>query len=585
MTDFIFSSISEPLGLLTKNLQSIYNNVSPKVYEYHGIWGSLAVSENIFKSFQPLETEKHIFVVINGPILRFQDNHFLSSSDPVAGTKSIYKRWITGKIKWEEDLSGPFAILIIEKNSADITWITDLMSFIPVFANFQNNQILLSTHVDMLARTCKSPQLDLTAIAEFVTSNVITYPYTFYKEIIQLDPATEFSFTATDKKLRKKTYWVPIEGCLYSHVNEAAEDLKNSLSRYVNFLTESVNTIAMFLSGGEDSRSILSLMPSDRETHCFILLESMNREGRIAASTVRKFNAKFNYIKRHKTRYLDIFKECSDLVGSGVQYIHAHTYGYHSSHSFNKYDAFLGGFAADRLLKGLYVPKIKPKKLPFVPEIKKFRHSYALEPLPFFINSSLASQIRERRSLHYRTLSTFRTNESLNEWFRIWPSSMAIASSYIHANRRLFRTYEPFLDNKVVHTAAKVPQKWKLNRKLFQKAMALSLKPSKFILHSSRGSLPYYPWYLNIFISPIVRNIWILRSKIFHDSQFQGSWQDWDYLLKSRQWHALMEYGASLSPLADGLFYTSASDLLKSDRMTTLQKLNLVQAMYHISVI
>lgn len=107
-------------GFLTENIKSIYHEDHPKVQEFHGKWGSLAVSENLYYGFQPYETSEHICVVIGGPLLYFSDVSFISDkSDRNSGTKAIYKRWLTGEMKWDDDLSGPFAICIINKNNAD----------------------------------------------------------------------------------------------------------------------------------------------------------------------------------------------------------------------------------------------------------------------------------------------------------------------------------------------------------------------------------------------------------------------------------------------------------------------------------
>jgi len=60
----------------------------------------------------------------------------------------------------------------------------------------------------------------------------------------------------------------------------------------------------------------------------------------------------------------------------------------------------------------------------------------------------------------------------------------------IYVNRRLF-SYEPFLGNGVVRISSAVPVGWKLNRKLFNRAMRPFLKQSRFIVHGD-GWFPYY---------------------------------------------------------------------------------------------
>lgn len=140
MSDFIYSKKNVENGKLTKEIQKIYHDDKPLVKEFHGGWGSLAVSQSLYNGFQPYETKDHLFVVIGGPVLYFQDNTFLKEIYGDIGSIAIYNRWVQGEIKWDEDLSGPFAILIVDKESYEVQVITDLMSFIPIFI-YQNPKI------------------------------------------------------------------------------------------------------------------------------------------------------------------------------------------------------------------------------------------------------------------------------------------------------------------------------------------------------------------------------------------------------------------------------------------------------------
>ena len=49
------------------------------------------------------------------------------------GTEAIYRRWLSGEIEWDQDLSERFSVLIVDKKAAHITYVTDLMMFIPVY--------------------------------------------------------------------------------------------------------------------------------------------------------------------------------------------------------------------------------------------------------------------------------------------------------------------------------------------------------------------------------------------------------------------------------------------------------------------
>src|SRR5690606_31578650 len=126
------------------------------------------------------------------------------------------------------------------------------------------------------------------------------------------------------------------------------------LYRYVKSITNEVNDIAQFISVGEDSRVLTGLLQLNSRD-AFIFLDKMNREGKLAEKAAHAYEANFKMATRTKTHYLKILPHCSDLVGSGSQYHHAHTYGFHKSCKLNKYSAVFGGLLSDALLKGSHI--------------------------------------------------------------------------------------------------------------------------------------------------------------------------------------------------------------------------------------
>jgi hypothetical protein len=117
MSDFIYSSVSVPCGRCSDYIKAIYHSNAPAVKEFHGEWGSLAVSENIYNPFQPYETDSWIAVVIGGPILCYRDNKFLAKPPCRDGTRSVLERFLAGEMNWSDDLSGPFVVLFIDNST------------------------------------------------------------------------------------------------------------------------------------------------------------------------------------------------------------------------------------------------------------------------------------------------------------------------------------------------------------------------------------------------------------------------------------------------------------------------------------
>ena len=588
MSDFIYSSVAKPEALLSGHIQSIYQNNPPEVFEYHGNWGSLAVSRSLYNGFQPLETESHIFVVIGGPVLCFTDNLFLTGDNPTRGAQAIYDRWVSGKIQWDEDLSGPFAVLIVDKKSLKITCITDLMMFIPVYQYIHDGTVMLGTHVDALAKAAgQENELDSVSLVDFVLNDVVTYPHTAYTRIFQSHPAATQIFEPADQGFRKTdpvSYWLPEEVNPYSDINQAASVLRDGLQDYVARVTAGMTTVAQFISGGEDSRTLAGLLPKKLKRDAFIFLDSMNREGEVAKQVAEAYEANFCPEFRKKTHYLDILPEATDLIGSGQQYIHAHSLGFHKKCKLNQYNAVFGGFLSDTLLKGHHIKKNKiSAKFPFLSEIKSRKYS----PIEARMKSGKNifnpyQSVIERQKKHLSNVIKLRA-KSAAEWFNLWPISKHNDIPNIYINRRLFRSYEVFTCKQVVKVSASVPTSWKLNRRLFNKMARPFLRPSRWIFHAD-GRLPYFPWWVNC---PVQFVVWFtrqIRTRTGMIKGNQGPWGDWVWISGCEKWREMVaEYSKGFPKIANSMKGDDIEKIFESKELNVIQKVNLLQVLYKLS--
>lgn len=585
MSDFIYSKKSIKPNILTQAIQKIYFNNPPKVQEYHGEWGSLAISENIYKGFQPLETKEHIVVVIGGPLLTFDENRFIGEK-PLSntGTELLYHRWLNNDVKWEEDLTGPFVVLILNKQTGDIFCVTDLMSYIPVFEFQSEDNIMLGTHVDALAEVSRQKgNIDLVSCVDFILSGIVTFPYTLYQNIRQINPGSQHRIMSNTTKLISEYYWLPKEEYKYNSIKEASKKLQSAIENYVETILINTNNIAQFISGGEDSRVLTALLAKAPGHNAFIFLDQMNREGKVAKKAAEAYGANFQLFLRNKLHYLDILPACSKLVGSGSEYIHGHTFGFHEKCNLNGYDAVFGGLFSDALLKGSRIRKIRgSKRFPFIPHIKsKYSPDQRIKNNAF--KDEVLNEVVKRRREHLNFIKKIRP-ESAEEWFELWPSSMNLNFPNNHANRRLFRSYEPFMDSSVVKISASVPQNWKMNRKLFLSFAKPYLKQTKWLFHSE-GRLPYFPWYINSFVQFFFWLYQKVGEKIGLIKGNQGPWADWSSLMDSPEWkEKVLEYGENIEPIADIITEDNITDLYNNKDLNYLQKINLIQLLFTIKV-
>lgn len=584
MSDFIYSAAGIPEEDLGAEIRACYREDPPKIHSFQGSWGTLAVSQNLYQGFEPVETDKYLLVVLGGPQLQFTYNDFLSGKDATAGTRKLLERWQDGLLNWQSNLSGPFCVVLIDKASQEVSCVTDLLSFIPVYQTQREGAVLLSSHLDALARvSLRRDQPDLVSQADFILHKVVTYPYTSYEGISQLSPGSVHRLKGKGGAVNSKTYWLPREQEMLEDIEAAAAHFRKSVERYIIALTQGMKRVAQFISGGEDSRALAGMLPKEMQRDGFVFLDGMNREGQLARRAAEAYGVRFQMGTRKETHYLDLLPGASDLVGRGSLYLGLHSYGFHKSCGLRDYPAVFGGLYADALFKGSRIKKERwSSRYRFLRQRKDMDYSVSAPIKQQVFRAEIVEQVQERRRQHLERIQEFR-GESAEEWFQLWPASMNLNIPNLHGNRRLFRSYEPFLCHELVQLSARMPQAWKLNRRFFTKAVRPYLKPTKWLLHGD-GRLPYFSWKINSMLSLKTFLVRKIRRRLGFNNQNDEPWADWNALLNSEAWQEKLEkYSPGFEALRPILREQELRKLISDGGLDRFSKFALLQELYYAS--
>lgn len=583
MSDFFYSPQRRSQEDLKNAFRVISKSAADDLHLFEGEWGSLAVGRSPYLGYEPYEDDRHICVVIGGPVLYFRDNHFFNSSEKNEGTRSLLMRWRDSSIQWDEDLSGPFVVLIVDKHCGEVVCITDLMLFIPVLIYGSGKDLAIASHIDMLAVLCKQRRAyDPVSLVDFVLHGWVTYPHTAYKAIYQAQPASIYRWNVNNR-LTTSVYWEPQQTEKFSNLDEAAHYLREGLTGYVERVTASMDHVAHFITGGEDSRVLAGVLPARLKRDAYIFLDHMNREGRIAKGVAQVYGANFCVGFRSRSHYVDILPEAAELCGSGFQYRHAHSFGFHDRYKLRDYPAVFGGYFSDNLLKGFCVRTLSiNQRFDFLPQwpVPSAAEMPAVSH-PLF-SSNVLNEITNRRRAHWARADKVES-DNRDQWFAIWPSTMRSSITNIHVNRRLFASFEPFLCKEAVKVCAAVPVQWKLNRRLFWRAFRSALCPSRWHRHAD-GRFPFFPWWVNFpihFGTSLFRAV-ARRLKI--STSYQGPWCDWNALGRSPEYKtAFARLGATLHQ-RDEITDVLLPCFAQAQHLSIIQKVNLMQALHLFQV-
>lgn len=562
MSDFIFSTKNFEKGILTHYLKELYQ--FDEITEFHGEWGSLAISLNDLNTNYCFSNNSSIMIGLGNPA----SLHNLNSK--------INLDCFNQNTDWSKIINGPFSVMMVNKTTEDVNFITDLMSFIPLYKYDDEQNIFISSHIDLLAKlTNQINNRDEISELDFILNGAITYPYTSYNEIKQLAPGTEFKL-GSDNKFCENQYWAPYEINTDLNINDSALKLRKILEKDIERLSKNNNQIAHFLSGGEDSRVIGGLLENTKKDG-YVFLDSFNREGKLASKIANIYNSNLTIKYRKSSYYLDILKACSKLVGKDTEYKHGHAFGFVKECGLAEYSYVFGGVFADALLKGSHIKKSKVRqKLLFLPQVKSNSDTVDILPNHYLFNREAIEELNNRRKKHLYFIRNFR-EESALEWFELYPASMNNNVGNYHVNRRLFNSYEPFLSNEIVKFSAETPQSFKLNRKVFNLAFNSILKKSKFIMHSD-GFFPYFPWYINGGTQFFIKSIQKSHELLFNTNE--GSWADWNKLMASKSWKDVVESLIKNNIVSYPYINKELKKLLIENQINIYQKLNLMQLIY-----
>lgn len=564
MSDFIYSQKPLAVKMVERAFHLVYGHKKELIiFEVNNCF--LYITKNIYNGFEPLETANYICAVIGGPVLKFRDNKFITTKNSNEGTTALYNRWIgNNKMRWDEDLDGPFVVLLLDKHKGHLTLITDMMSFIPVFQYHNNETFLVGTHLNTLDYI-NQLKIDKTSIADLILNDVITFPYSVFLGVTQIYPASIHKWTGKQSNNYSfDIYWSPNESDKGEKQKASmyAERIRKGLKGYVDSILEANPRVAVLMSGGEDSRTVLGSIPLRYAKDGIMFTESLNNEVKITKKVAKKNNMKLKIVKVHRIHFPDTMESCSNLVGAGADCANVHAFGFQQV--FESYDAIFGGFLADTLLKVLWDKKNQSNSRSKVS-----------------VSKEVFDQLNKRREVHRDILTKMRPNSYL-EWQGFWPMSMQRDIPNIWGHRRLFKNYEPFTASEILKVSSAASQKIKKNRILFQKVALYFLRHMKWIPHNT-GFLPYFSHKINtIFLIPYLVKAY---RKLYQSNISRGNtWPNYEDVFKlSEMKEKEDQYLSSLITECNDIFPDLENlKVIENNKLSDRQKRNILQISYYI---
>ncbi|MFH0892337.1 MAG: asparagine synthase (glutamine-hydrolyzing) [Candidatus Falkowbacteria bacterium] len=214
---------------------------------------------------QPLANEdESLWIILNGEIYNYlelkkslSDSHrFRGNSD----TEIILHLYEEVGLKVFEKLNGMFALAIYDSRESRVILARDRLGKKPLYWGiFDNTLIFGSEPKALLGHSACKKELDLESLNKYLQFGYIPTPYSIYKNIRKLEPASYLVYSG--KNVEKNIFWEISFGAegterVKHDEQDVIAELDNRLDSAVRDRLMSDVPLGIFLSGGIDSSTI-----------------------------------------------------------------------------------------------------------------------------------------------------------------------------------------------------------------------------------------------------------------------------------------------------------------------------------------
>ena len=312
-------------------------------------------------SNQPMTSENDRFtIVFNGEIYNFQEikkhlnYNFISLSDTEVILASISLKGIDWFLKIA---NGMFSFAVYDKIEDSILLVRDRLGIKPLFYYSDDKNFIFSSEIKgILNSGLVKAEFEYNAIDEYLGNRYVREPFTFFKNIFQVESGT---YLTIKKKLKiiKKKYWdLPNEfnNDLEFNENNIAKDFQKQLELSIKYRLISDVSLGTYLSGGLDSSlitAITSNFKQDSVNTYTIGFKDLN-EFEYSGLVAKKFKTIHHKINLSKKDYLNNwtrlikYKDCPLGVPNEIPL------AVMSSKLKEKITVVLSGEGADELMGG-----------------------------------------------------------------------------------------------------------------------------------------------------------------------------------------------------------------------------------------
>jgi asparagine synthase (glutamine-hydrolysing) len=436
-------------------------------------------------------------------------------------------------------LNGNAVAFIHDARDASFHLITDRCGMFLAYAgDLSSGPLVFSSHPDALASALgESQNWDLSSLAEFLMTSRLSFPFTYYRKISALELGSIYSIglRGSVPSCRPPRRYFSFDFQIDPAVteDELAQHLATAFRNSVKRRTLPLfGRTAVALSGGLDSRAILSASGGGNHVFAFTLFDEENTEFKTAQAVAQACGAEMVPVRRE----FDYYGRSADLgvrISGGTGSI--------SCNHFLGVRSFLRQIGTQNLLTGCYCDYLL-KGLDYNTTEAKVTRVQSLAPFQFdFYDgySPIETGYRDRVLRRLATIFPETPGRPLleNTWLDVGRRrSFPLAYEQDLAQRtipqRVLPWSLPVIDNDILAVYLRIPPRFKLNASIFRKMVRLICPPEvAAIQNSNTGARADASWagsFISEHLSSLRNRV---REKLRPGLATRGSWPNWQYYI------------------------------------------------------
>lgn len=312
-------------------------------------------------SNQPMHSNKGEWhVVFNGEIYNFEElksqlNYdFITTSDTEVILAAVQEKGIDWFIN---KANGMFAIALYNSKKKTLLLIRDRLGIKPLFVFNDGEKLVFASEIKaILSSGLVEARFNDEAVDEYLANRYIRSPYTFFKNIFQVNPGTYVTITE-DLSVKETKYWdLPktFNESLEYDENEILEGLDKELNKAIKYRLIADVPLGTYLSGGVDSSlitAITALNKKEKVNTYTIGFKEMN-EFNYSKVIAEKYNTEHHEILMQKEDYISNWERLISFKDAPLGVPNEIPLAVMSSKLKEKITVVLSGEGADELMGG-----------------------------------------------------------------------------------------------------------------------------------------------------------------------------------------------------------------------------------------